>query len=57
MNVSFVVRQHGIGGNQIFTWRRLMAPGALTAAATGDEVRPASDYRALAAHVRELKKE
>ena len=32
MSVSLVARLHGIGGNQIFTWRRLMAQGALTAA-------------------------
>ena len=54
MSVSLVARRHGIGGNQIFAWRRLMAQGALTAAAAGEEVVPASDYRALAAQVREL---
>ena len=54
MSVSLVARRHGIGGNQIFTWRRLMAQGALTAAAAGEEVVPASKYRALEAQVREL---
>ena len=54
MSVSLVARRHGIGGNQIFTWRRLMVQGALTAAAAGEEVVPASDYRALEAQVREL---
>ena len=54
MSVSLVARRHGIGGNQIFTWRRLMAQGALTAAAAGEEVVPASEYRALEAQVREL---
>ena len=54
MSVSLVGRRHGIGGNQIFTWRRLMAQGALTAAAAGEEVVPASEYRALEAQVREL---
>ena len=54
MSVSLVARRHGIGGNQIFTWRRLMAQGALTAATAGEEVVPASEYRALEAQVREL---
>lgn len=30
----------------LFTWRRLMAQGALTAAGAGEEVVPASEYRA-----------
>ena len=28
-SVSLVARRHGIAGNQLFTWRRLMALGAL----------------------------
>ena len=43
MSVSLVARRHGIGGSQIFTWRRLMAHGALTAATAGEEVVPASE--------------
>ena len=27
-SVSLVARRHGIAGNQLFTWRRLMAQGA-----------------------------
>lgn len=54
MSVSLVARRHGIGGSQIFTWRRLMAQGALTAATAGEEVVPASEYRALEQQVREL---
>lgn len=46
MSVSLVARRHGIGGNQIFTWRRLMAQGALTAAAATAAATP------LATHVR-----
>jgi transposase len=42
MSVSLVARWHGIGGNQIFIWRRLMEQGALTAAATGEEVVPSA---------------
>ena len=46
MSVSLVVRQHGIAPNQVFTWRRLYAAGAL----------PASDFRALQQQVRELQR-
>ena len=46
MSVSLVARRHGIGAGQLFTWRRLMAQGALTAAGAGEEVVPASVSRA-----------
>ena len=54
MTVSLVARQHGVAPNQLFTWRRLVAQGSLTAAGSGEEVVPASDYRALQNQVREL---
>jgi transposase len=58
MTVSLVARRHGVAPNQLFTWRRLVAQGALTAAGSGEEVVPAfvpaSDYRALQSQVREL---
>ena len=54
MTVSLVARQHGIAPNQLFTWRRLAAQGALTATGAEEEVVPASDYRALQTQVREL---
>ena len=47
MTVSLVARRHGIAPNQLFTCRRLVAQGSLTAAGSGEEVVPASDYRAL----------
>jgi transposase len=47
MSVSLVARQNGISGSQVFTWRRRMNQGALTAAAAGEEVVPASDYPRL----------
>ena len=56
MSVSLVARRHGIGAGQLFTWRRLMAQGALTAAGAGEEVVPASEYRALQAQVNELQR-
>ena len=54
MTVSLVARQHGVAPNQLFTWRRLVAQGGLTAACSGEEVVPASDYRALQNQIREL---
>jgi transposase len=53
-SVSLVARRHGVNPNQSFTWRRLAAHGAFTAAAAGAEPVPASDYRALQEQIREL---
>jgi len=55
-SVSLVARRHGIAGNQLFAWRRLMSQGALTAAGAGEKVVPASQYRALESQVRELQR-
>jgi transposase len=54
MTVSLVARRHGVAPNQLFTWRRLVEQGSLTAAGSREEVVPASDYRALQNQVREL---
>jgi transposase len=54
MTVSLVARWHGVAPNQLFTWRRLVAQGSLTAAGSGEEVVVAADYRALQNQVREL---
>jgi len=54
MTVSLVARRRGVAPNQLFTWRRLVSQGSLTAAGSGEEVVPASDYRALQNQVREL---
>src|SRR5215831_4160907 len=35
MTVSLVARRHGVAPNQLFTWRRLVAQGSLTAAGRG----------------------
>ena len=56
MSVSLVARQHGIAPNQLFSWRRLYADGALSAVSAGEEVVPASDYRALQHQGRELQR-
>jgi transposase len=54
MTVSLVARRHGVAPNQLFTWRRLVSQGALTAAGAGEEVVPATEYRALQNQIREL---
>jgi transposase len=56
MSVSLLARQHGIAPNQVFIWRRLYAEGALSAVGAGEEVVPASEYRALQHQVRELQR-
>jgi transposase len=56
VTVSLVARRHGIAPNQLFHWRKLATQGALTAAGRGEEVVPASDYRALQNQVRELRR-
>ena len=56
MSVSLVARQHGVAPNQVFTWRRLYAEGALSAVGAGEEVVPASEYRTLQHQVRDLQR-
>jgi transposase len=56
MSVSLVARRHGIAPNQLFTWRRLYASGALSAVGAGEEVVAASEYRALQHQIRELQR-
>jgi transposase len=40
----------------LFTWRKLATQGALTATAAEEEVVPASEYRVLQNHVKELQR-
>ena len=54
--VSLIARRHGIAPNQLFYWRKLASQGALTAAGAGEEVVPASEYKALHHQVRELQR-
>lgn len=56
MSVSLVARQHGIAPNQLFSWRRLYADGALSAVSAGEELVPVSEYRSLQHQVRELQR-
>jgi transposase len=54
--VSLVARRNGLSPNQLFQWRKLASQGALTAAGAGEEVVPASEYKALQQQVRELQR-
>lgn len=54
--VSIIARRHGISANQLFTWRRLMARGAFTAAGACEEVVPVSELRAAHQQIRELQR-
>lgn len=54
--VSIIARRHGISANQLFTWRRLMARGAFTAAGAGEEVVPVSELRAAHQQIRDLQR-
>jgi transposase-like protein len=56
MSVSLLAHRHGIAPNQLFRWRRLYAEGALPAVEAGEEVVPASEYRALQSQMRELRR-
>lgn len=56
ISVSEVARRHGISPSQLFQWRRLAAQGALSAVGAGEEVVPASEYRALQQQNRELQR-
>jgi len=56
MSVSMVARRHGVAPNQVFNWRRLYAEGALSAVGAGEEVVPASEYKALQQQIRELQR-
>jgi transposase-like protein len=56
VTVSLVARRHGVGPNQVFSWRRLAAQGALTAAGAQEEVVPASAYRALQNQLRDAQR-
>lgn len=47
MSVTLVARQDGVAPNQVFKWGQLHAAGALSAVGAGEEVVPASEYRAL----------
>lgn len=56
VSVSEVARRNGISPSQLFQWRKLAGEGGLSAVGAGEEVVPASDYRALQHQIRELQR-
>jgi transposase len=55
-SVSQVARKYGVNPNQIFSWRRLMRAGALSAIRADEEVVAVSEVKQLKARVRELER-
>lgn len=56
ISVSEVARRRGIAPNQLFTWRRLAAAGALEAVGTGEPVVAASAHKAALRRIAELER-
>lgn len=56
MSISSVARKYGLHPNQLFTWRRLMHEGALSAVKAGEPVVPASEAKELRLRIRELER-
>jgi transposase-like protein len=46
---ELVARRHGVAPNQLFTWRRLVVEGALTAAGSGEQAVPTATSNRLRA--------
>jgi len=56
MSISSVARKYDIHPNQLFTWRRLMREGALSAVRANEGVVPRSEVKVLKARIRELER-
>ena len=56
MSVSAVTRKYGVHSNQLFTWRRLMHEGALSAVGAEESVVPLFEVKVLKTRVRELER-
>jgi transposase len=55
-SVSSVARKHGISASQLFTWKRQMEAGALTAVGSEERVVPESELKAAEARIRRLER-
>ena len=55
-SVSQVARKYGVNPNQIFSWRRLMRAGALSAVRADEEVVAISEVKQLKARIWELER-
>jgi transposase len=56
MNVSAVARKHGISPSQLFSWKRKMEAGALTAVGSEEAVVPESEVRKLSERIKRLER-
>jgi transposase len=56
MSISSVARKYGLHPSQLFTWRRLMHEGALSAVKAGEAVVPVSEAKELRLRIRELER-
>lgn len=56
MSISSVARKYDLHPNQLFTWRRLMHEGALSAVKAGEDVIPVSEAKELRTRIRELER-
>lgn len=55
-SVSSVARKHGIPASQLFTWKRQMEAGALTAVGSEERVVPESELKAAQERIRRLER-
>lgn len=55
-SVSSVARKHGISASQLFTWKRRMEAGALTAVGSEERVVPESELKAAEERIRRLER-
>ncbi len=55
-SISSVARKYEVHPNQLFTWRRLMHDGALSAVGAEEQVVPLSEVKELKAEIRELQR-
>jgi transposase len=55
-SVSTVARKHGISASQLFTWKRQMEAGALTAVGSEERVVAESELKAAKERIRRLER-
>ncbi len=55
-SVSTVARKYGISASQLFTWRRQMEAGSLTAVGSEERVVPESELKAALERIRRLER-
>ena len=54
--VSYVARKYGIAPSQLFTWKRQMEAGALTAVGSEERVVPESELKAAQERIKRLER-